>query len=295
MRGVIFALICGIALGIGSMVLLTGKQNAPESFSAEIEAMRRQANKKEAVIESLKADLKKLRQQNELTERKLKKKEEAGITPEVAVVAANNDTKAENSAQNKEDDTAAAEFMESYRRQQIDIYQVRLNLTPFQEKQLLLAMEREFKNPTPKVGETFEDAMNAVLTSEQKKKYEQIKEEEKASQIEMMVTMELSQAGMGLGLSNEQKDKMYQALYQVQAAELDPEKMKERASNSEANDLLSYFRESNESKIQAVTGILAPKQLELYKKNLDRQLKTQEEAVKESGGMQTTFFSIPEH
>jgi hypothetical protein len=123
-------------------------------------------------------------------------------------------------------------------------------------------------------GTSLDKTIEAVLTPDQKKQYDEIASEEKRSQTEMMVTIELNQSVSGLGLSEEQKDRMYQALYQLHKDQFDPAKMKERGASGSPSEYLENTRLAKET---AMKEILSAPQMEIYRKNLQRQFDLQKQ------------------
>jgi hypothetical protein len=171
-----------------------------------------------------------------------------------------------------------------------------LNLTPEQEARLKAAVEDAMQRQTEMTqkmmsGEklsaddlkgkggkpvSWEKVLEEMLTPEQKVGYEAYKEEKTKTQREQMAQMQLSQVSSLLGLSEDQKDKVYSVLYENQdfsgMKDLPPEDVTASGIAKHMDDNLQKTRE----KLQ---GILSPEQLDLWTQQQKRQLELQRQMM----------------
>lgn len=169
----------------------------------------------------------------------------------------------------------------------------RLNLTPAQEAQIKEILDQEatrneemtrkmfagekvdmkaMAEQMPKI-KSLDQELGTILTPEQKTEYEVMKKEEKVKQIETLATFELNQISPVLGLNKEQEDQFFQAITGVEQELNTPEGKKkyELEGESDRKNPNAYLELRQRAKLDAVSKVLTPSQLEVYRKQLESQ------------------------
>jgi hypothetical protein len=178
----------------------------------------------------------------------------------------------------------------------------RLHMSPEQEAQIkeILAQEAErnevmtkrilagekvdvkaLASQMPKV-KGLEEQLGTILSPDQKTEYEVMKKEEKVKQIETMATFELNQISPVLGLNKDQEDQFFQAITGVEQELNTPEGKKkyELEGESDNKNPNAYLELRQRAKLDAVSKVLTPPQLEIYRKQLDSQTQMHREMMK---------------
>ena len=132
----------------------------------------------------------------------------------------------------------------------------------------------------PKKAEDFVNPMaeiQALLTPEQKEAYQDYQREEHSANARLAANGELLQIQDSLGLTQEQQDKAFQALYEHTFDVMTGQKStpaKPPSANSDfALDYASSMQWSLDQKAKALEGVLTPEQLEKYRQLQAEQLK----------------------
>lgn len=178
--------------------------------------------------------------------------------------------------------------MKSATRKQLDgklaALKTRLKLTDSQVSELNAAIQRDVDssakhNPFQPGGQPvspdaaassepgFEETLSKTLTPEQQQEYKTYQAEEKSSQIEMMANMELMQLQTTVSLSEEQKDKAFQAFSQEAQRTSDPQSY-QTGGTIDTNTIID---QQMQRKKEALRGILTPEQFAIYEKQLAAQ------------------------
>lgn len=186
-------------------------------------------------------------------------------------------------------------------KQKMLLLKARLHLTPEQEAALKTAMDAEDKrteemtnkmfrggkfDPTAVMKDAMKNAANMIaykspdqtleemLTPDQKTAYQQMKDEEKKSNVETMATFEMNQLAPTLGLTEAQKDQVFSVLCQNQMDMQDPESIKKMSATDPSNP--GAFLEAREkAKEDALAKVLTPDQLSIYHQQMQSQLQMQ--------------------
>jgi hypothetical protein len=163
----------------------------------------------------------------------------------------------------------------------------KLNLTPEQEqavreilqKQMDQAAEAAQKMLSGKsslndimkrqVGQpNMDEQIQALLTPEQSAAYKEYKQEETANQARSIATSEVLQMHSTLGLTQEQQDQAYTALYQLS---MDQQSFKDTPpTGGDKNATAQWIIDR---KVKALENILTPEQLQNYRQYTEKQTK----------------------
>ncbi len=128
------------------------------------------------------------------------------------------------------------------------------------------------EDPAPGAQEMGDEAaeLKAILSPEQYAQFESFQQEEQTARMETMATFELNQIGPLLGLSEDQKDRVFEAL--VAVAPDSPAgsgpfgRMTGRTGNTE---MQGEYKQREEAKLEALADILDGRQLALYRQKLE--------------------------
>jgi hypothetical protein len=172
------------------------------------------------------------------------------------------------------------------REQRLAMLKARLHLTPEQEAEVKAAMDEEGKLADDMAAKfmagekvdmkaagdlrnmkSVDQALDTVLTPDQKTAYQQMKTDEKNSAAEMSASVEMNQVSPMLGLNDTQKDQVESALYQVQLQPPDPGAASNPVAVAEARE---------KAKEDALAKILTPDQLATYRQQAQSQLQMQQ-------------------
>jgi Spy/CpxP family protein refolding chaperone len=170
----------------------------------------------------------------------------------------------------------AGMFRGGYQNQQkLSILQSRLHLTAEQTAAIKAAMDADnkarrsvmqqmFRN-NGKVdpalaasADTLDATLNNVLSPDQKTAYQQVQSDEQTSRADTEATVQVNQIAPLLQLTDAQKDQMFTALYQVQAAAPDPSTL---MTNPDAASIVAAQAQATQA---ALAKVLTPDQLALY-------------------------------
>jgi hypothetical protein len=124
------------------------------------------------------------------------------------------------------------------------------------------AMDRQAGNP--------EEEIKALLTPEQLTAYEAYKQEENVSNARLAANAELLQMQGALGLSQEQQDRAFNALYDFT---LDTLNGKIEDGIPKDGDPAAALTQHFDRKVRALEGVLTPEQMESYRKLQESQVK----------------------
>lgn len=155
----------------------------------------------------------------------------------------------------------------------LEALKVRLKLTPDQEARLRAILEAEQKKHLEfadwfrKDGLSSSEQIKQLLAPEQLESYQAYEEEERDSAYQSMANMELMQVQSLLQLSDEQKDKVFEALYNSQKSGLSPKD----ANGQEITDPKAAVEKQMDARLDALRPILTPEQLQIYEKHLNSQ------------------------
>ena len=173
--------------------------------------------------------------------------------------------------------------------QKLLLLESRLHLTPEQDAAVKAAMDEESKRTEEMTAKMFaggkvdpqsltgfksvDQALDDILTPDQKTTYAQMKTEEKSGAAETMASSEMNQVAPLLQLSDAQKDQVYSALYQVQVNSTDPNWVKNNLPTS--TDPTAILTAQAKAKEDALSKILTPDQMTTYHQQLQSQLEMQ--------------------
>jgi len=158
--------------------------------------------------------------------------------------------------------------------QKLLLLESRLHLTPEQDAAVKAAMAGGKVDPQSLTGfKSVDQALDDILTPDQKTTYAQMKTEEKSGAAETMASSEMNQVAPLLQLSDAQKDQVYSALYQVQVNSTDPNWVKNNLPTS--TDPTAILTAQAKAKEDALSKILTPDQMTTYHQQLQSQLEMQ--------------------
>lgn len=162
--------------------------------------------------------------------------------------------------------------MDNHLNTRIDSLAIALHLTPEQVARLKQAVqnarnaEKPNENSMAKMGSglgVMNKELEAMLTPEQKKEYEDFKTREKNTQVEMVANMETSQLQNMLNLSKEQSDQVFNKLADLQ--------QNQNFATEGSTDPAQILQKMADGKKEALREILSPEQLKLYEQYLAKQ------------------------
>jgi len=170
---------------------------------------------------------------------------------------------------------------ERMNQQKMLLLKARLKLTPEQEAVVKAAMDAEaqkmeematqamqggridpqaMRNAMTGNSQSLDQALDNVLTQDQKNDYQQMKDDQKKSTAETAATFEMNQAAPMLQMSDSQKEQVYNTLYQLQ---MNP------PSAATGGD---PFQAQQQAKEEALSKILSPEQMALYRQQAQGQM-----------------------
>jgi len=115
-----------------------------------------------------------------------------------------------------------------------------------------------------------QEEIKALLTPEQAKAYEEYQQEEKVSNARLAANAELLQMQGALGLSQEQQDRVFSALYDFT---LDTLNGKIEDSIPKDGDPAAAVSRHLDRKVRALEGVLTPEQMGSYRNLQESQAK----------------------
>jgi len=195
--------------------------------------------------------------------------------------------------------------------EQLMLLKARLHLTPDQEAAVRKALEEEGARGEEmaaklfaggkidpqaikdlKANKTVDQTLDEVLSPEQKTAYQQLKTDQKNSQAETMASYEMNQMTPLLQLNDSQKDQVYNALYQVQQQQSDPNWLKTVGNG--ATDPSAIMDAQAKAKEDALSKILTPDQLATYHKQAQDQINMQKAMMQKfQGAASATVHTNP--
>jgi hypothetical protein len=110
--------------------------------------------------------------------------------------------------------------------------------------------------------------LKEIFTPEQQAAYEEYQVEQRRTQAEMMANVQLAQMQAMLQLREEQKDAVFDVLYEQAEKQLDPKTM---AASVEKGDFRKVLQEQQTRLRTALAEVLTPEQLAIYDKQLESQ------------------------
>lgn len=135
-----------------------------------------------------------------------------------------------------------------------------------------------------------DQVLQEILTPEQKTAYQQMQSDERTSSAESMASMQMNQVAPLLNLSENQKDQVESALYQVQMNSEDPKWIQKNTSTPGDPTVLMDAEEK--AKEDALAPILTPDQMAAYKQQTESQLNMQKSMMQKfmpPGGFSAAF------
>jgi hypothetical protein len=183
--------------------------------------------------------------------------------------------------------------MEQQHQERLLLLKTRLHLTPEQEAAVKAAMDDEAKlgeEMMSKMGsggkidpqtmaamgqgiKTVAQALDDILTPDQKTAYQQMQTEQKNSAQASMAVSQMNQLAPLLQLTDTQKDQVSTALYQVQVNSQDPNWIKNNPVNP--SNPTAFLDVQAKAKEDALAKILTPDQLATYQQQAQSQLDAQ--------------------
>jgi len=160
--------------------------------------------------------------------------------------------------------------------QRMFLLQKRLKLTPEQNAAILAAMDADNKNRRDAMKKMFDNGgktdpaapqqnlnsldktLQTVLTPAQQAQYAQLQSDEKASRSEIAATVQVNQMAPLMQFTDQQKEQVLNALYQVQSSAPDPTTL---IGNPNAVSTLTSQAQATQA---ALAKVLTPDQLALY-------------------------------
>lgn len=171
---------------------------------------------------------------------------------------------------------------------QFDRMKARLNLTPEQQsaisnilkKQAEVAsgaaqrmfsgkMSQEEMTSLQKSAANPEEQIKALLDPDQLSKYQELKREESVSNARLAANSEVLQMQNVLGLSQEQQDQAYEALYQQTLEMMSGNLAKSLPQGMDPSAMLQL---QMDQKTKSMEGILTPEQLQKYRQLQEKQM-----------------------
>ncbi len=180
--------------------------------------------------------------------------------------------------------------------QRLLLLESRLHLTPEQITAVQAAMDEENKRMEEMTARMFQGGkidpnafknmqgansvdktLSDLLSPDQKTAYDQMKTDEKNSQLETAATNEMNQLAPLLQLSDSQKDQVYSALYQQHVDSQDPTWIKNNMAGS--TNPATILENQAKAKEDALAKVLTPQQLAIYHQQAQSQLDMQKAMV----------------
>ncbi len=185
---------------------------------------------------------------------------------------------------------AMSQMMKAAMQQQVDMrvsaLKLRLGLTPEQEQSVRALFDKQFGMGAEVASKMFqgklpkeemkkmsvnpvdvEGEMKNLLTPEQYAEYEQYQNEERHNQAEMMANVQLGQLQGMLQLSEDQKDKVFDIIYQQGGQQFDPALHKQ----TNAANWQEVWGQQKEKKKESLRSVLTPEQMQIYEQHLESQ------------------------
>lgn len=138
-------------------------------------------------------------------------------------------------------------------------------------KQEMIDSAKGMKNP--------EDQIRALLSPEQQTAYKDFKTEDNAANARLVANAEMLQMQNVLGLSQEQQDRVFSALYEHTQKQLDGQAADPALPGS---DPTAMMERQIAAKVKSLEGILTPAQLQSYRQLQESQLKLMKSMVPEN-------------
>lgn len=202
--------------------------------------------------------------------------------------------------ENSESGKAMKGMMEAAMKQQLEGkiagMKSKLNLTPEQESQIRTLLEqqsnagselaqkmltgkmtKEEMADIQKLQADPEAQIKALLSPEQQTAYSELQTEERHNNARLMANGELLQMQSALGLSQEQQDKVFQALYAQTEQQLSGAA---NGSNAKSYDPATIITQ----KLEALKGVLTEEQFTRYKAMQEQQMKLIQAFMPKDGG-----------
>lgn len=186
-------------------------------------------------------------------------------------------------------------FLEQQTMGQLSRMKTRLNLTPDQEQAIREILARQIERSTEfsqkilagkltkqeaaqsakEMGNP-DDQIKALLTPEQQAAYQDYKTDDNAASGRLLANAEMLQMQNVLGLSQEQQDQVFNALYNHAQRRL-----AEQGStlSPRPGDPTAWMQRDLAEKLKALEGILTPAQLQSYRQMQEAQLKLMKNLV----------------
>jgi hypothetical protein len=136
------------------------------------------------------------------------------------------------------------------------------------EKMFAGGMSREDFKQLQGASENPEAAIKALLTPEQLELYQEYKQEESVANARLVANAELLQMQNTLGLTSEQQDQVFDALYDHTLSQLSGQLAE---SVQKSPDPGAAFDAMIEQKVKALEGVLTPEQLEGFRRMQEQQ------------------------
>ncbi len=297
MKSKVVAFVVGLAVGVGATALvLTTRSHSPE-VTAEHERLQAEigaaTNQVAELGEQLTAATTRA-QKAEADNLKLATKVQELMKQKPGVAKAGKDKSANPLAamfgdEDSESGKAMKGMMEAAMKQQMEgklgRMKDKLNLSADQEAQIRAIMEQQFgagsamaqkmlsgKLSKEEMADAGKQAANpesqikAVLSPEQQTAYTEVQQEEQHNNARLMANSELLQMQGALGLSQEQQDKVFQALYAQSEHQM--------AGMTDGTGAKGFDPQAMlDQKLEAMKGVLTDDQFTRYKAMQDQQLK----------------------
>ena len=175
--------------------------------------------------------------------------------------------------------------------------QAKLNLTPAQAEAIQGILDRQTQVMSKSMQKVFagklgqedmaelrrnpfnpEVEIKALLSADQLALYQEYKQEEALGQARLAANSELLQLQGVLGLSPEQQDQAFSALYDLTLRQLRGE-----TTGTPSSDPVENMRGVLEQKVQALESVLTPEQVQSYRQFQETQLRFMKSVMPQSG------------
>ena len=308
--GLAFAFAIGLVVGVGATAILLSARSGPTGVIAERDRLQTEISTATNQVAELGEQLatattraKKLDDDNlKLATRvqELMKQSPVANTAKSGKDKPANPFAALLGDENSESGKAMKGMMEAAMKQQLEGkiagMKSKLNLTPDQETQIRALLEqqssaggelaqkmlagkmtKEEMADLQKQQVDPEAQIKALLSPEQQTAYAELQTEERHNNARLMANGELLQMQSALGLSQEQQDKVFQALYAQTEQQLSGAA---NGSGAKAYDPTTMMTQ----KLEAMKGVLTEEQFTRYKAMQEQQLKLIQALLPQGGG-----------
>jgi hypothetical protein len=299
MKTKLLFLLVGLLVGVAGTVAIVKRQ-----WQARDEQDRISRQQTEKTIAGLRRELATLERENRSLTTQVKDLQAGRASPPAASAAASTAAKPADSpfaamlggGSDTNRASAMGRFMKAAMQQQVEMQvgalKLRLGLTAEQEAAVRDVLGRYFGRGADAASKMMEGKMSKdelrklhmtpqdldaelkeIFSPEQQTAYEEYQVEQRRNQAEMMANVQLAQMQGMLQLREEQKDAVFDVLFEQAEKQLDPRTM---AAMAEKGDFRKALQEQQTRLRTALAEVLTPEQMAIY----DKQLESQREVMK---------------